>query len=60
MADSALLFKARFFVEDIAIKLDTEDRMRTNIYNALNKAKIGIPFPCRTIYFGNKLKTGKK
>ncbi len=50
MADSALLFKARFFVEDIAIKLDTEDRMRTKIYDALNKAKIGIPFPQRTIH----------
>ena len=59
MADSALTFRTRFFVDDIAVKLATEDEIRTKIYDSLNKAKIGIPFPCRTLYFGDKLKIKK-
>ncbi len=50
MGDSALLFKAKFWVEQwneaYGYKLDATER----IYNALNKEKIGIPFPTQTVY----------
>lgn len=50
MADFALLFQARFWVDDynnaFAKKLEATEK----IYNALNKAKIGIPFPTQTLY----------
>ena len=50
MADSSLNFKAFFWVDDwkeaFAKKLEATEK----IYEALNKAKIGIPFPTRTIY----------
>lgn len=59
MADSALTFSLRFFVSDIAVKLSTEEEVRIKIYNALNKAKIGIPFPQRTIHFATPLKVKK-
>ncbi len=50
MADSSINFKALFWVANYndayAKKLEATDL----IYNTLNKAKIGIPFPTRTIY----------
>jgi MscS family membrane protein len=45
MGDSALLFKAYFWLEDYTEKFTAIDAANTLIYNALNKAKIGIPFP---------------
>ena len=45
MGDHALLFKAYFYVETFEIKLSALDEANTKIYNALNKAKIEIPFP---------------
>jgi len=45
MGDHALLFKAYFYVETFDIKLSALDEANTRIYNALNKAKIEIPFP---------------
>ncbi len=50
MADFSLNFVARFWIEDISDKLDTKDRVTTAIYKALNKNKIGIPFPTHTVY----------
>ena len=45
MADSALNFKAYFYVNSFDVRLGALDEANTLIYNALNKAKIGIPFP---------------
>jgi MscS family membrane protein len=50
MADFSLNFVARFWIKDISDKLSAKDRVTTGIYKALNKNKIGIPFPTRTIY----------
>jgi MscS family membrane protein len=53
MGDSALTFEAKFWVkrwdEAYGPKLEATER----IYNALNKANIGIPFPTRTVYMNN-------
>jgi small-conductance mechanosensitive channel len=50
MGDSSINFAARFWVshygDAYAKKLETTDL----IYNTLNKNKIGIPFPTRTLY----------
>lgn len=45
MADSALNFKAYFFVSSFEERFDAIDEANTKIYNALNKANISIPFP---------------
>jgi len=45
MADSSLNFKAYFYVKSYTDRLGAIDEANTRIYNALNKAKIGIPFP---------------
>ncbi len=50
MGDFALKFKVNFWVSSIEKKVDAKDMALTEIYNALNKNKIGIPFPTRTIY----------
>ena len=45
MADSGLDFKAYFFVDTFENRFNAIDEANTRIYNALNKAKISIPFP---------------
>lgn len=45
MGDSALLFRALFWVPDYTMRFDAKEEATTRIYNALNKAKIVIPFP---------------
>ncbi len=45
MGDSALLFKAFFWMDDYTEKWRAMDEANTLIYNALNKNKIEIPFP---------------
>ena len=50
MGDFALEFSAKFWVEDYTEKFSTELEATEKIYKALNKSKIGIPFPTRTIY----------
>lgn len=45
MSDSALKFKAYFYVDSFENKWKAIDEANTKIYNALNKNKIGIPFP---------------
>ncbi len=50
MSDFSLDFVARAWVANYADAYDTKIKMTEVIYNALNQAKIGIPFPTRTIY----------
>lgn len=50
MGESALLFRALFWVERWDLAWDRKVEMTESIYNALNKAEINIPFPTRTIY----------
>jgi len=50
MGDSALNFKAYFWVERWDQAYDQKLEATEVIYNALNKAKIGIPFPTSTVY----------
>lgn len=50
MGDFALKFKALFWVENFDIKFDTKCLATEEIYNALRKAGIGVPFPTRTVY----------
>ncbi len=45
MADSSLNFKAYFYVNSYKVKFGAIDEANTRIYNALNKARIEIPFP---------------
>ena len=50
MGDSALNFKAYFWVEKWGMAYGKKLEMTEAIYNGLNKAKIGIPFPTRTVH----------
>lgn len=50
MADFSLNFSARFWVADYRERFKTKENATCLFYNALNKAKIGIPFPTRTVY----------
>ena len=50
MSDSSLSFQARFWVDDYRIAYSKKIETTEKIYDALNKAKIGIPFPTRTVY----------
>ncbi len=50
MGEFAMLFQARFFVDNYKISYDKKLEATQKIYDALNKAKIGIPFPTRTVY----------
>ncbi len=48
--DFSLKFKAHFWVSSIEKKIEAKEEAVTAIYNALNRDKIGIPFPTRTVY----------
>jgi small-conductance mechanosensitive channel len=50
MSDFSLDFVARAWVASFAEAYDTQIEMTEVIYNALNRARIGIPFPTRTVY----------
>ena len=50
LGDFALKFKAFFWVSSIEKKIEAKEAALAAVYNALNKNKIGIPFPTRTIY----------
>jgi len=50
MGDYSLKFKAFFWVKSIEIKLEAKEAATTAIYNALNRNKINIPFPTRTVH----------
>lgn len=50
MSDFSLDFIARAWVKEYTEAYSTKLKMTEEIYNALNKAHIGIPFPTRTVY----------
>lgn len=50
MADSSINFQALFYVESFEHRMNAIDEANTRIYNALNKAKIEIPFPQRDVH----------
>ena len=50
MSEYALKFRALFWVKSIEEKIEVKEDATAAIYNALNKNKIGIPFPTRTVY----------
>ena len=56
MGDYALQFRLLFFVKSYEMKVAKKDEVLTNLYKGLNKAKIGIPYPTRTIV----VKKGRK
>ena len=45
MADSSLNFNAYFYIKSYTNKFAAIDEANTRIYDALNKARISIPFP---------------
>lgn len=53
MGDFSLKFRVLFWVEEFDKKFDTKALATEEIYNALRKAGIGIPFPTRTVYLKN-------
>jgi MscS family membrane protein len=50
MSDFSLDFVARAWVKKYTQAYSTKLKMTDEIYEALNNAKIGIPFPTRTVY----------
>jgi len=50
LADSGLSCQMRFWVDNYQVAFDKKVEMIEKLYNALNKAKIEIPFPTRTIH----------
>lgn len=50
MGDFALQFKLMIWVDSLDKKWPTHQEVITKLYKALNKEKIGIPFPTRTVY----------
>lgn len=50
MGEFALKFRLLFWIEDMQKKWDIQSDAVTIIYADLNRAKIGIPFPTRTVY----------
>ncbi|MBU2496702.1 MAG: mechanosensitive ion channel [Nanoarchaeota archaeon] len=50
MADYALKFSLKVHVDDYKKRYGIKDKLNTEVYAALRKAKIGIPFPTRTVY----------
>jgi MscS family membrane protein len=50
MGDFALQFKLMFRVDDIENKWEVHQSIITKLYKQLNKNKIVIPYPTRTIY----------
>lgn len=50
MADFSLNFQAKFWIGEYTNQYKKKWEATKNIYNALNKAKINIPFPTHTVY----------
>ena len=54
MGDSALIFQAMAWVDDYNDAFMTKEESTNKIYLALNKAKIGIPFPQMDVHLKKK------
>ena len=54
MAESSLNFKAYFYVDSFEDRFNAIDEANTRIYNALNKAKIEVPFPQIDVHLKRK------
>ena len=54
MGDSALIFQAMAWVNDYNDAFMTKEESTNKIYLALNKAKIGIPFPQMAVHLKKK------
>jgi len=54
MGDSALIFKAFFYIDNFLNKNESIDDANTRIYNILNKNKIEIPFPQMDVHLKKK------
>jgi MscS family membrane protein len=54
MGSSSLNFKAYFYVNTFENRFSSIDEANTKIYNALNKNKIGIPFPQMDVHLKKK------
>ena len=52
--DFALKFKAFFWVGSIEKKIESKEAALSAIYSVLNKNKVGIPFPTRTVYLSQE------
>lgn len=50
MGDFALKFRLLFWVDSFDVKFDVKSLATEDVYNALRKAGIAIPFPTRTVY----------
>ncbi|MBU4493419.1 MAG: mechanosensitive ion channel family protein [Nanoarchaeota archaeon] len=50
MNDFSLDFNAKFWVDDIAKRYETQENATIIIYKTLKKEGISIPFPTRTVY----------
>ncbi|MBT3406485.1 mechanosensitive ion channel family protein [Candidatus Woesearchaeota archaeon] len=50
MGDSSLNFKVYFWVGDVGDRVSSKEKAVSGIYDILNKNKIGIPYPTRTVY----------
>lgn len=53
-ADSAVQYELKFWMENDALYNDIFDSIRTNIWYALDRHKIKIPFPVRTLQVERK------
>ena len=54
IGDFSLKFKALFWISSFEKKVEAKEAATTAIYNALNKNKIEVPFPTRTVYLKNE------
>jgi small-conductance mechanosensitive channel len=54
MADSALLFKLYFWVENVGDRVAVREKALCTIYDALNHARINIPFPQMDVHLYRK------
>jgi len=59
MADFSLNFRAQYWVPSYDKRFMSKVQANNLVYDALNKAGIGIPFPTRTVYLKNTKKKKK-
>ena len=60
MGDFSLQFKVYFWIDNYLDRFGMEDKSTTDVWYALKKAGIGIPFPTRTLFMKNAVGKRKK